>query len=328
MLRLRACIASHLLPSPSTSAISTLHRLISAAAPAISPRPGFAVEDYLIDTCGLTRAQALRASRKLTHLKSRAKPDAVLSFLDSLGLSSTAVAATVARDPQFLCAKVDKTLDPVFVGLTDLGLSGPEIARLVPIAPDRFRCRSIVSTLQCYLVLFGSIEKLLWMVERRPYLLSGADLDNVVKPNLVFLRKCGLDIAKLCSHVPMILTTKPERIQEMVARAEGIGVPRDSGMFRQALQAVAFLTEERIAAQVDYLKKTFMWTDAEVRIAITRAPVLLRISKDKLRYRFEFFTSEVGLEPLYIAYRPVMLNYSMEGRLRPRHYVLKFLKAN
>jgi mTERF domain-containing protein len=42
----------------------------------------------------------------------------------------------------------------------------------------------------------------------------------------------------------------------------------------------------------------------------------------------EFLMSEVGLEPEYIAHRPAMLTYSLEARLRPRHYVVKFLKEN
>jgi mTERF domain-containing protein len=96
------------------------------------------VEDYLVGTCGLTRAQALKASPKLSHLKSPAKPDAVLAFLASLGLSSADVAAVVAKDPQFICAKVEKTLAPIAAGLTGLGLSHSEVARLVSLVPFRF----------------------------------------------------------------------------------------------------------------------------------------------------------------------------------------------
>ncbi|CAM0947982.1 unnamed protein product [Alopecurus aequalis] len=332
MLRLRACVLSRLLSIPSASPISSLHRLLSATAraPAISPNPSFAAEDYLVDTCGLTRAQALKASPKLAHLKSPSKPDAVLAFLAGLGLSSADVAAVVARDPKFLCAGVERTLAPVVVGLTGLSLSNPEIARLVPIAPERFRRRSIVSKLQYYLPFFGSLENFLHRVKHSSYLL-GSDLERTVKPNVVFLRECGLcdrDIAKLCNCARLILTAKPECVRAMVARAEGIGVPCGSGMFRQALQAVACLSEEKIAAKVDYLKMTFRWSDVHVRIALVKAPLLLKRSKDMLRHRSEFLISEVGLEPAYIARRPVIIGYSLESRLRPRYHVLKFLKAN
>ncbi|VAI53101.1 unnamed protein product [Triticum turgidum subsp. durum] len=123
-----------------------------------------------------------------------------------------------------------------------------------------------------------------------------------------------------------MLTTNPERVRAMVACAERLGVPRGAGMFRHALQAVAFLTEEKIAARLDYLKNTFGWSDAEASIVLRTYPSVLRKSKESLKHRSEFLVSEVGLEPAYIAHRPALLSYSMEGRLRPRYYVIKFLK--
>ena len=57
-------------------------------------------------------------------------------------------------------------------------------------------------------------------------------------------------------------------------------------------------------------------------------PILLNKTKESLQRRSEFLISDLGLEPAYIAHRSVMLLYSLEGRLRPRSYVVKFLKAN
>jgi mTERF domain-containing protein len=99
-------------------------------------------------------------------------------------------------------------------------------------------------------------------------------------------------------------------------------------MFRHAVHAVTFLSKEEIAARVEHLKNTFSWSDAEARIAVCKAPKVLMRSKDALQRRSEFLISEVGLEPAYIAHRPVMLAYSLEGRSRPRYYVFKFLKEN
>ncbi|VAI53111.1 unnamed protein product [Triticum turgidum subsp. durum] len=267
---------------------------------------------------------------KLSHLKSPAKPDAVLAFLAGLGLSGADAAAVVVKDPLFLRTKVDQTLAPKVVGLTALGLSSPDIARLVSLNPDRFRGNDVVSKMHYYLPLFGSFHNFLRVLHRSSYLLS-SDLDNVVKPNVVFLRECGLgdcDIAKLCIRVPRMLATNPERVRAMVACAERLGVPRGAGMFRQALQAVVFLNEEKINAKLDYLKKTFRWSDAEVSIAVCKGPMVLRKSKESLKRRSEFLFSEVGLEPVYVAHRPVILCLSLEGRVRPRYYVLKFLKGN
>ncbi|XP_037454419.1 uncharacterized protein LOC119324754 [Triticum dicoccoides] len=325
MLRLRCCILTQLLSSPS----SQLHRLFSAAAPAVSPNPSFAVEEYLVATCGLTRPQALKASAKLSHLKSPSKPDAVLAFLAGLGLSAADIAAAVAKDPQLLCAKVESTLAPVVAGLTGLGLSRSEIGRLVPLTGATFRCKSIITGLHYCLPLFGSSENLLQALKSGSVLSS--DLERVVKPNVAFMRECRLgvcDIAKLYAHTPSLLNISTERIRTAVACVEGLGVSRGSPMFRHGLQAVAFLNEEKITTKVEHLKETFRWSDAEVGIAVSKAPTLLTRTKESLQRRSEFLISEVGLEPTYIAHRSVMLTYSLEGRLRPRYYAVKFLKEN
>ncbi|KAI4978752.1 hypothetical protein ZWY2020_015505 [Hordeum vulgare] len=331
MLRLRQRFFAHIISSStstSTSAISPLHRLVAAAAaaaPVSKPR-------WLLPWRSTRRrlrphlTSSPQGSKKLSHLKSPAKPDAVLAFLSGLGLSGADAAAVVAKDPLFLCTGVERTLVPVVDGLTGLGLSSPDIARLVSLTPARFRSRSVVSKMHYHLPLFGSLDNILRALRRATYLLS-SDLDKVINPNVVFLRECGLadcDIAKLCYRVPRILTTNPEHVRPMAAWAERLGIPRGSGMFSEALHAVAFFSEEKIADKVDFLKKTIKWSDTEVAIAVSKAPMLLRKSKDMLSRRSEFLMSELGLEPAYIARRPVILYYSLEGRLRPRYYVLKF----
>ncbi|KAM0885241.1 hypothetical protein ACQ4PT_030475 [Festuca glaucescens] len=315
---------------PATSPGSSVQRLLSAVVPRIPQSLGFAMEDYLVENCGLTRPQALKASTKISHLRSPSKPDAVLAFLAGLGLSTADVAALVAKDPQFLCTRVETTLGPNAVGLTALGLSQTEIASLVSLIPTSFCYKSIVSNVPYYLSLLGSYENLLRVLKNSSTLLF-VSLEKVVKPNVAFLRECGLDhcdIAKLCISRPWLLGTSLERVQATVACAESIGVPRGSGMFRQALHAVAFLSKEKVTAQVDYLKNTLRWSDAEVGIAVSKLPMLLVRSKGILHILSEFLISEVGLEPAYIAHRPALLSYSLEGRLRPRYYVVKFLKEN
>jgi mTERF domain-containing protein len=327
MFRLQRCILRRLLSSSSASPTLCPQRLLSVAA---SPSSGFAVEEYLVATCGLTRAQALKASAKLSHLKSPANPGAVLAFLDGLGLSNADVAALVAKDPEFLCASVERTLAPIVVGLSGHGLSHAEIARLFSLGLSIYRCRSAVSNLPYYLSLFGSTENLVRFLKRSSSLL-GSSLEKVVKPNVAFLRECGLgdcDISKLCLSSPWLFKMNPERVQAMVERTEELGGHRGSVMFRHALKAVASLGEKKIAAKMEYLKNTFRWSDAEVGTAVSGLPAMLASSKDMLRRRSEFLICEVGLEPPYIARRPALLSYSLEGRQRPRFYAVKFLKEN
>ncbi|KAK1614859.1 hypothetical protein QYE76_020376 [Lolium multiflorum] len=315
MLRLRSCVLTH--PLSSRPAASPLRRLLSAAA---SPSSAFAVEQYLVDTCGLTRAQALKASTKLSHLKSPANPDAVLAYLAGLGLSSADVAALVDKDPEFLCTGVERNLAPTVVELTGLGLSHSQIARLVSLAPAKIRRRSVVSRTHYYLSFSGSSESFLQAIKCCPPLLS-ADLENAVKPNVAFLHECGLgacDVSKTCLARPRMLLTNPDRLKGMVACAESLGVPRGSGMFRLLLRSGGLLSEENFAARMENLKSTFRWSDAELITAVSKNPMVLKRSKETLESSSKLLISEIGLEPAYIARRPSLLNYSLEGRIRPR----------
>jgi mTERF domain-containing protein len=79
---------------------------------------------------------------------------------------------------------------------------------------------------------------------------------------------------------------------------------------------------------MEHLKNTFKWSKAEVRLAVSKAPIVLTKSKETLERKSEFLLSEVRLEPAYIAGRLVILCLSLEGRLKPRYYALKFLMAN
>jgi len=63
-----------------------------------------------------------------------------------------------------------------------------------------------------------------------------------------------------------------------------------------------------------------------VNLAISKAPRILVASEERLRRNAEFLLNEVGLPPQYIARRSVLLMYSLERRIVPRHVVLTVLK--
>ncbi|KAJ1258035.1 hypothetical protein BS78_10G043100 [Paspalum vaginatum] len=302
MLRLRKCILSRLLspPSPctpSTTPIVPLHRLLSATA---TP---FAVEDYLVARCHLTPAQALKASKALSHLKSPSKPDAVLAFLSgsSLGLSDADIATIIAKDPKLLCSGVERTLSPCLAEFQNVGLSPSQITRLVLLNPRHFRLPTVVAKLQYYFPLFGSFENLLRALRGNSYLLY-SNLERVVKPNVAFLMECGLDardITRLSRSVPRLITSNTERVHAMVELAESVGVPRGTRMFKHALEVVAFLSKEKIIAKLKFLKRTFGWSDADVDVAVSKMPIVLLLSKERLCCKSEFlitqFLKENGL---------------------------------
>ncbi|KAG2646850.1 uncharacterized protein LOC120694502 [Panicum virgatum] len=133
---------SRLPASPYAPPLVFPHRPLPSSAAAASSSDSFSMKDYLVSRCGLTQAQALKAAARLSHLRSRAKPEAVLTYLEStLGVPSADVRRVVVIDPSFLCSNVEQTLAPRVADLRDLGLSRDEIARVVLLAPNSFRSR-------------------------------------------------------------------------------------------------------------------------------------------------------------------------------------------
>ena len=308
----------------------------AAAAAATTPENNFAVEDYLIANCHLTQPQALKASKNLAHLKSPSNPDAVRDFLSGIGLSGSDIATVVAADPRFLCSKVDETLAPRVAKLRELGLSTPMIARLILIGgAQALRSCDVASRLQFWIPLFGSFDEFIQAVSKGASALGGSallkcDIDTVVKPNVALLLGCGLhvrDLAKAGLSGTWLLVCKPDKLKELIARAEDLGLQRGSGQFVYGLAAVSSLNQEKLAARMELLKRTLGCSDDLLRVAIVRHPSLLRASDDNLRTTVEFLVAEAGLEPEYIVRRPALISYSLTARLVPRHAVMKILRG-
>ncbi|CAL5046916.1 unnamed protein product [Urochloa decumbens] len=85
--------------------------------------------------------------------------------------------------------------------------------------------------------------------------------------------------------------------------------------------------KEKVAAKVDFFKRTLGCSESEVSIASSKNPAMLGFSDQNLTRKIEFLVNEVGMEPRYILGRPFLFNYSLEKRLAPRHCVMKVLRA-
>ncbi|CAL5085643.1 unnamed protein product [Urochloa decumbens] len=303
------------------------HSLLSssAAAAAASSSGSFAVEDYLVSRLGLTPAQALKAAAKLSHLRSSAKPDAVLAYLEST-LPSADVGRAVVMDPGFLCTKVEKTLAPCIADLHDLGLSRDEIARLVPLGPNNFS-KFLRNKLEFWLAEFGSFDKFLQVLRRHSSILS-ADLDKVARPNVAFLRQYGLNISDIVGasmYYTRLFTMNPELLKEAVQRVEELGINCGARMLRQALPVVAFTDKDVLAKRIRLLHNTGFSKDDVLTVAKKR-PEVLGFSEPKLQGNLDFLMKDVGLEVSHIVRWPELLKYSVERRLLPRRWLLKVLK--
>jgi len=175
----------------------------------------------------------------------------------------------------------------------------------------------------------GSYDRVHSALIRTRYLLR-SDLETVVRPNIAFLHQCGLtddDIGKHFLMKSRMLLAQPQRVKEIAARAEELGVPRNSVNFKHVMPILYSLNAGRLNAKLSFLKKVMGCSEADLGNLVRKMPAVLSRSESKIGRAVEFLKAEVGLEPSYIFHRPALLGYSIEGRLMPRHCVLRILKA-
>ncbi|CAN6198260.1 unnamed protein product [Urochloa humidicola] len=328
------------LPSP-------IHRCACSQLSASASAAPFSLEDYLIASCGLTPAQARKAAQKAfdeaskdcnkkafeelnySRLNSASNPDAVLALLSSVGLSRADIADIVAADPLPLRSWA-KNVGPRLLALRDrLHMSAPQIARFLLFGSRALRRCDVVPKLEFFISFYGSFERLLVAMKMNNSILQ-SDLERVIKPNIALLRQCGLsvrDTAQLCSLNVRLLSFNPERVKEIVQLAEELVVHRSSGMLKTAISAVSHISKERVAPKLKFLKSTLGCSESEVAIAVSKRPNILNYSEENLLRTIQFLTKEVGLEAQHIVGVPVLLGYSLEKRLVPRHRVMKLLQA-
>ncbi|CAN6233425.1 unnamed protein product, partial [Urochloa humidicola] len=238
-------------PPPRCSASNSASSLLSEPPP-LSRRPpstaatlptGFLAEDYLVSSCGLTPAQARKASKYLSRLRSPVKPDAVRAFLAGIGLAEADVAAAIVSHPPLLSGKVDETLTPRVAQLREIGLSLPQISRLITVAPEVLFSPVKISRLAFYLSFLGSYDRVHSALNRSSYLLR-SDLDTVVRPNIAFLQQCGLsdyDIGRLNAKLSFL------------RKVIGCSEAELSNLVRK-MPAVLSYSESKIGRTLEFLK--------------------------------------------------------------------------
>ena len=65
-------------------------------------------------------------------------------------------------------------------------------------------------------------------------------------------------------------------------------------MFKFAVAAVACNSREKVAAKIEFFKRTLGCSESEVSIAVSRQPGILGISDDKIIRNIEFLAMRLG----------------------------------
>ncbi|KAG6488172.1 hypothetical protein ZIOFF_056931 [Zingiber officinale] len=303
----------------------------SSAGGTASPDPHFMVE-YLVDTCGFSADGASKASKLLPRIQSTEKADAVLGFFRSQGIDGANLRRIIAWKPALLGWDVETNLAPKFKLLREMGLSESDIISVLRVHPIVIGYNSQTTLLRRFKIwesLFGSKEILLKNLRSSGWFFS-SNIENVVHPNMNFLRdECGIPDDRISLAIqkhPSFISQNPYALRALVDRADGIGIPRESGMFLWILFVLHGVSKEKFEAHVK-LMNSFGLSKSDLLTAVKKHPTFLRLSTELLQGKMELLVKDVGIAPLDIAYHPKPLGLSLEKRLIPRFRVMEILKS-
>ncbi|KAG6508237.1 transcription termination factor MTERF15, mitochondrial-like isoform X2 [Zingiber officinale] len=298
----------------------------SSAASAVPPLKPFSVVEYLVDSWGLSAAEAYKVSRSLSDLKSSQKPDYFLKFLKSQGFTDSHIKRIINVNPRSVCVKVE----PKFRSWLDAGISQSDLVEIITSYPRilHYNIRSVVSKLEFWDRLFGSRELLLKRLQEKWFFTCS--VEKRILPNLKFLMDvCGISEEKASQVMrsrPEFLAQKLDSLQTLVGRADELGVPRQSAMYPLLLIVLYGVDKEKFEAKIKFFK-SLGWSESDFFTAVRITPTLLTISQPYLQRKIEFFVKEVGYSPSFITQRPLILLYSLDKRVIPRFQVLELLKS-
>ncbi|XP_077219605.1 uncharacterized protein LOC143853753 [Tasmannia lanceolata] len=287
--------------------------------------------DYLINSCGFSRDEAIDTSIGFTHINSPEKPDSVLKFLKQSGFDNTHIKNLISRRPRFLSSNIDETLKPKFEFLQNLGLSGPSLADLI-IKNNKILLKDIDTHLKPsidYLQTFlQTNENIISALKKNSSILS-LDLQKIIIPNVEFLRQCGVSdrqISDLLLKEPRFFAQKLDWLEKLISRVETLGVQSGSGMFVDALIVISTMSKTTLESKFELFKR-FGWSEKDISSAFRKSPDFLIFSERKIGAMMDFLLNKLSYKPSEIAFRPKLFTYSLEKRLIPRNEVLKILKS-
>ncbi|WOL08662.1 hypothetical protein Cni_G17415 [Canna indica] len=287
--------------------------------------------EYLVNSWGLSTAEASKASKSLAHLKSTEKPDAVLKFLRSQGFNGSHLKKIAPVRTTVLCCDVDKNLAPKFRSFRNAGFSEAELVEIVASNPKiiNLAVPTIFSKLQVWERLFGSRDLLIKRL-KRPNIFLSYSIEKRVNPNLEFLRDgCGISEERLSLVVrknPNFIVRKLDSLHALVSRSDELGMDRKSKMFLWTLYCLHGLKKEGFDAKCKLMMR-LGWSQSDLSTAVRKAPNIFRISKVELQKKMDFLVNEGGYTPSCVAKQPMLLFFNLEKRVIPRFRLIEALKS-
>ncbi|CAN4122190.1 unnamed protein product [Withania somnifera] len=302
----------------------------STTAPkTVCDHPHFLV-NYLINSLGFSKGEAISTNTKVLRLKSKGNPKFALNLFEQSGLDKTHIGKIVSAVPRLLFCDVDKSLKPKLDIFQDLGLSGSDVVKVVTGSVSVLGSLKVSDMRFCISYLrevLGSDEYVVKAIKKKPCLLSVKACERL-RVNMLFFQSIGFtneDIKKFILQNPYTLLASPEMVKEKVERLRNeFRISRSSGMFIHGVDVFISMKESTIDTKLDVLRD-YGWSKWDIIKLVQVLPYCLRLSQMRIRAALDFYMLQLGLKPAYLASHPTLLMFSMEKRVLPRLEIMRSL---
>lgn len=287
---------------------------------------------YLINSCGLSPDSALSISKKV-YFGTPEKPDSVIRLLKNHGFSQTQCRTLIKKRPRFLLSNADNCLLPKFEFFYSKGFTSPDLARIFSTNP-LILMRSLDA---CIIPNFNFVKDILKICDDKKVALAfkpfeavfHMTLQSVLAPNLQLLYEYGVPESIVFSAIirhSRSLTTEHVKFKAVVEKVKNMGFDPSKFSFVDAVQSFLGMSKSLWERKIS-LYKEWGWSDEEIWSAFRKSPCSMLVSERKLKALVDLYSNEMGWKYQHFVIRPRLLNSSLEKRLIPRCFVLKYLMS-
>lgn len=290
--------------------------------------------NYLIDSLKFSKNKALLFSRSYLRTKSIERPQEVVRFFKSLGLSDAHIQSIAHVVPQILFSNIEKTLKPKVTLLQELGLSDlifknpfvltmdsertlmPSINLIRKVLQSCGRCRNKEQVNDYLLRVLTRCRAIIYMTSR-------------LETSILYLESRGIvgsQLSTLLLARPRLFTLSEQKLEELVSRAVDMDFNMGSRMLAHAISVLASASIKTLNGKFEVFMM-FGFSKGELTSMFRKSPSIFTLSEANARRKLEYFLNSIKINRLVIVRCPRILCCSLEKKLIPRYNVLEILKS-
>ncbi|XP_026413795.1 uncharacterized protein LOC113309568 [Papaver somniferum] len=316
-----------------TSTLSSFSTAASSNSNITSASDYSFVVSYLINSCGLSRTEAITASRKL-NFKTRKTPDTVLVFLKAYGFTELHISKLINKYPSILLSNPNETLEPTLDFFKSKGLSEIDLANFISSFPGilkRDLNQKIIPSFDTLKSVVQSDENVVKMIKRDALIIS-ADRVKKVMVNVELFRNEGVPEAIISEYLILHPTSfTADRFVEILRKVKGMGFGHLKEWvllertFLKAVHMLTIMSEASWRNKMDVYKRCGGWTEDQMQSALRKDPGCMKASEKKIMAVMDFLVNEMSYDSSIVAENPVVFCCSLEDKIIPRCSVIRVL---